>query len=96
MATYSELRAIFSEGSLRNRVEVALCVKVYEILQEQSPSEARLAWVRNILANSYNEAEAMLKYLLAANSGLSVAQLLSANDAAILSAVGAAVDKLYA
>lgn len=95
MATYSELRSLFGEGSLKNKVEVALCMKVHAILQEATPSAERLAWVRGVLASSYSEAEALLKYGLAANASLTAAQLLGASDAALLSAVSAAVDKLY-
>ena len=95
MATYNELRSLFGEGSLRNRVEVALCMKVHAILQEATPSAERLAWARTTLSNSYGEADSLLKYALAANAALTTAQLLGASDAALLTAVGAAVDKLY-
>jgi hypothetical protein len=46
MATYTELRALFGNDALRNRVEVALCLKVHAILQEATPSVERLAWAR--------------------------------------------------
>ena len=95
MATYMELRNLFGNDSLRNRVEVALCMKVHAILQEATPSGERLAWARGVLSNSYSEANSLLKYALAANAGLTLAQLLEASDEALLAAVGAAVDKLY-
>ena len=95
MATYMELRGLFGDDDLRNRTEVAMCLKVYAIIQEASPSAERLAWAKGILNGSYNEANAMLKYILAANSGLTVEQLRSADDASLLAAVGAAVDKFY-
>ncbi len=95
MATYTELRALFGNDALRNRVEVALCLKVYAILEEVTPSPERLAWARSVLDSSYNEADSLLKYALAANAELTTQQLAAASDAALLTAVGAAVDKLY-
>ena len=96
MASYTELRNLFNNDALRNRVEVALIVKVHSILQEDSPSDERLTWAKGVLSSSRNEAESLLKYVLAANANLTVEQLSQASDAALLTAVGVAVDKLYA
>ena len=96
MATYMELRQLFGTDDLRNRTEVALCLKVHAILQEETVSAERLAWARSTLSGSYQESESLLKYVLAANSGLTVEQLTGVSDAALLAAVSAAIDKLYA
>ena len=96
MASYTELRNLFNNDALRNRVEVALIVKVHSILQEDSPSDERLTWAKGVLSSSRIEAESLLKYALAANADLTVEQLSQASDAALLTAVGVAVDKLYA
>ena len=95
MATYMELRSLFNRDDLRNRVEVALIVKVHAILQEETPSTERLAWAKGVLSSSYSEAESLLKYALTANAELTTAQILAAGDEALLAAVGVAVDKLY-
>lgn len=95
MATYNELRSLFSHGDLRNRTEVALCIKVHSILAEEAPSAERMAWARGVLNNSYGEADALLKYALASAAALTPVQIMAVSDADLLAAVGAAVDKLY-
>lgn len=96
MATYNELRSLYGDGALKNRVEVAVCMKAHAVLQEATPSAARLAWSKTALQGPAAEADYLLKYALAANAALTLAQIQSAADSALLSAIGAAVDKLYA
>ena len=96
MASYEELRSLFGDTTMRARVEVAVVLKAHAILQEEAPSADRLAWARGILSSSKSEAEAMLKYALASNASLTLEQLRGASEAALLTAVGEAVDKLYA
>ena len=99
MATYTELRALFGEGALVNATEVAVVVKAHAIFAEPAPSEARLAWADSVLANTRPEGAKLLKYALAANKGLSPAEIRSAVTAdpptAFQATVDTAVDKLY-
>lgn len=99
MATYAELRALFGEGALVNSTEVAVVVKAHAIFAEPTPSVARLAWAESALAATRPEGEKLLKYALAANKGLSVAEIRAAVTAdpptAFQATVDAAVDKLY-
>ena len=95
MATYVELRTLFGTGPLHDRMEVAVCLKAYAILQEATPSVARRDWAKQALQNPRAEADYLLTYALCANAALTVAQIQAATDAALLSNVGTAVDKLY-
>jgi hypothetical protein len=95
MATYEELRAMFGNDALRNRIEVAVILKAHAILQEVTPSAARLAWVVTAFTATETQAVLLLKYALAANAAATVAQITGAADAVLLTAIGAAVDKLY-
>jgi len=99
MATYAELRALFGEGALANATEVAVVVKAQAIFSEATPSAARLAWAESALANTRSEAEKFLKYVLAANKALTVAQIRAAVTAdpptAFQAQVDAAINKLY-
>jgi len=96
MATYTELRNLFNQDALRNRVEMALIIKSQLIIKETGPSDARIEWAKNILANSRNEAESFVKYVLAANAGSTIEGINGASDAVVSVAVDAAVDALYA
>lgn len=95
MATYLELKSLFGEGPLVNKLEVAVCDKSRSILAEDTPSADRLAWASSALANSQTEAANLLKYVLVANKGLTLAQIQAATDAAIQTNVDTAVNKLH-
>jgi len=95
MATYTELRSLFASGDLPDRTEVAVVIKAHAILQEAGPSVDRLAWAEGVLANSQAEGRKLLKYVLAANSGQTVATIQGASDDALQTHVSAAVDKLH-
>jgi len=95
MATYMELRSLFGVGTLHDKMEVAVCLKAYAVLQEATPSVARVAWAKETLQNPKAEADYLLTYALCANAALTVAQIQAATDAALLVNVAAAVDKLY-
>jgi hypothetical protein len=95
VATYNELYGLYSNATLRNLVQAAVTMKAYNILQEATPSQARKDWAKTALQSGQAEADYLLRYVLCANAALTVAQILAATDAAVLTAVGAAVDKLY-
>jgi len=95
MATYTELRNLFNQDALRNRVEVALIIKSQLIIKETTPSDARIEWAKNVLSNSRSEAESFVKYVLAANANSTIEQINGASDADVSTAVDAAVDALY-
>jgi hypothetical protein len=96
LATYDELRAKFADDAFRHRLEVAVCVKAHSILQEPSPSAGRLAWATAAFSGTAAEADRMLRYLLAANKDLTVAQIEAATDDALQTKADEAVDKMFA
>jgi len=95
MATYNELRSLFNEGSLLLKAEVAVCVKAQAIFAESTPSAGRLSWAETVLGSPHSEAEKMLRYALASNKALTIAQIISVADASLQTAIDTAVDKLH-
>ena len=97
MATYPELRSLFAEAPLRNRLEVAILIKAREVLNDLGSSIERINWADAALTPSVTAAQAkrMLSYLLGGAVGLSHAEILALPDADLQAAVDAAVDLLY-
>jgi hypothetical protein len=96
MATFEEIRSIYTDSNLVNKMEVAVAVKAHAILQEASPSTTRKDWARTALvANLRGEADMCLRYALAAHKDLTVGALKDATDVDLLAAASAAIDKLY-
>lgn len=94
MATYEEIFDLHSNSMLRNRIAVAVAVKAQGLIDAASPTAAHLTWARDALRNPTSKAVELMHYVLAANKSATVAQILSATDAAIQANVNAAVDKL--
>lgn len=95
MASYIELRALFSHNELRNKVEVA-CIVAAETIRAESdtvPNHAnRLLWARSAFASPRSTSERMLMALLAANKLATVSAITGATDSQIQEKVDAAVD----
>lgn len=96
MATYTELRNLFSSDALRARLEVAVCIKAQTILQEETPSPERLAWAGGAFSATNVEADRILRYLLAVNHAASVETITGATDETLQTQTDAVIDKLYA
>jgi len=83
MATYIELRQIFGNGDLLNRIEVA-CIVSASIIQSEDAGTAnhanRLLWAASVFSSSRPWAEKMLMALLAANRASTVQQITGASD----------------
>ena len=82
MATYAEIRDLFNNSDLKNRIEVAVIVYA-QSLMSQTPSAAQKAWIAKVLQAPTAEAAKVMLGVLAANKGLSQAQILAAGDPAI-------------
>lgn len=95
MATYIELRQLFGNGDLLNRVEVGCIVAAHAIYAE-APETAnhanRLVWAVQTMTQPRFAAEKMLMSLLAANKTAAVGTISGASDATIQSAVDAAIN----
>lgn len=95
MATYTELRSLIGDGTLHDKMEVAVCLKAYAVLQEATPSVARMAWAKQALQNPKVEADYLLTYALCANSALIISQIQATTDVVLQTNVDTAVNKLY-
>ena len=95
MATYAEVFGLISNTELRNKVVTATIVKAHAISQLASPSQKEIDWAARAYANPIGTAESILRAVLAANVGATVAQILGAADATIQTNVNDAVDKIF-
>lgn len=105
MATYLELRGLFSDTDLRNRVEVAIAVAASLIAtgaddtsppwdQAAGAHDKRVAWAAAALKHTGRERDRVLKLMLAQNSGQTVANIQSASDASVQNNVNEVVDMI--
>lgn len=97
MTTYAEIFSLSQNGPLRDRIGVA-CMVAADAIRTEAPATtnnaARLIWARKAMENPTNVADAMLRAALIQNIGLTQAQILSATDAALQTAVNAAVNMM--
>lgn len=95
MATYLELRQLFAEGRLKNRIEVA-CIVAAETIRTEDVGTTnhanRLLWAKRAFTNPNSIRDMMLKALLAVNKDATVANIQAVTDAALQTQVEAAVD----
>ena len=96
MATYEELFDLKNNGDLLQKVEVAITKKAQGLIDGGAPTADEIAWSANAIANPRKVGEKIYRYVLAANSDSSVAQITGASDATIQSNVDTAVDALIA
>lgn len=106
MATYIELRDLFNNSALRNRVEVATAVCAYEVLsggdtnapysQVAGAHDKRVRWAGAALPRTDQEAANIFKLVLAANASLTTTQIQNATDTAIQGGVRAVIDEVAA
>ena len=105
MATYLDLRALFFDTDLKYKMETAVAIAAQTILdgddtadppwdQTAGQHDLRVKWANSALNGTSGAAGQVLKYVLASNSGLSVAQIQGATDAVIQSNVNVAIDGL--
>jgi len=95
MATYIELRQLFGDGDLKNRIEVA-CIVAAEAIRTEATDVTnhanRLVWAKAAFSSPGSIREKMLMALLAANKETTVAGIQAVTDAALQTLVDAAVD----
>ncbi len=95
MATYTELRGLFANNLLKNRIEVACLVAAEAIRVEDGGTvnnANRLIWAKAAFNNPTAKAAPMLKRLLAANKDSTVENIQAVIDSALQVLVDAAVD----
>ena len=96
MATYLDLFGLGSDSDLQDKIVVAVIKKAQTLLDVGTPTTDQVTWASGAIDNPSGKAKSLLQYVLAANSGMTVAQIQGASDAAIQSNVDSAVDALIA
>ena len=95
MATYTELKQLFSDEELRDKVDVAIIIAADTIRGEDVGTTyhaERLVWAKTAFASPRSKSDEMLMAILAVNSSASVEQITEASDATIQSQVDAVVN----
>jgi len=95
MATLNELRQLFTNAELKNKVESACIITAYAILSEDAATTnhaQRQKWAVQAFTNPKTIANQMLKVALAAKKASTVENILTASDSDIQTAVDNAVD----
>ena len=95
MATYTELVTASNNSALVTRIQVACAVAADKIRLEAdtTPNHAnRVLWARNAFADPGAASKGILWSVLAQNRSATLAQIVAADDAAVQTAVDAAVD----
>ena len=87
MATYTEIRDLFNDSALSNRVEVAVIIAANGLADNASNN----AWVSQAYSSPTAESKKALMSVLASNNGLTVAAIQGSTDAALQTAVDSAV-----
>lgn len=93
MATLLELRDLFNDSDLGNKVEAALIISVQTVL-DGTPTADQQKYATQVFANPTGEAKKALMSVLAANQGATVAQIQGASDTAIKANVDAVLSTL--
>ena len=95
MATYAELRTLFADNLLRNKVEVA-CIIAAETIRGEGDGVTnhnnRMLWAKAAFSSPRGASDRMLMALLAANNTADVAVITGASDSQIQEKVDAAVN----
>ena len=97
MATYLELYTLRGNVDLQQRISIALTIAADAIRTETASTNGhalRIAWAKEVLNGLGGESEKTLRLLLAANKGLTVAQIQGASDSAIQTNVDGVVNIL--
>ena len=91
MATYIELSQLMEQTDLLRKVGVAARVAAEAIRVNGAATAAQKAWAREALENNANVSRKLLGSVLIQNKNATVAQIESASDSTIQTAVDAAV-----
>lgn len=95
MASYTELRNLFADDALRNRVTVA-CVIAANAQLSGTPTTAQQKFAELVFSNPDAMGAKVLMAVLAANAGATVTQINNATDAVIQAQVNSVVPNLTA
>ena len=97
MATLEELHSMDGTTglqALKNKIVVAVAIKAEAIAELASPTVQQIEWAKSALNNPRSVADQIINYVVADNAAASTSEITGATDAAIQTAVDAAVDNL--
>ena len=93
MASLEEIRALFNDPGLPNKIESALVIEA-AILLEGTPTANDRAWATHVVKSLKSESKAALMFVLAARKTLTPSAIAGASDSAIQLAVNTIVPEL--
>jgi len=93
MATLQELRSLFNDSDLLEKVEAATVIAANDLLSG-TPTADQKAWAAAVATNPNAEAKKALMFVLASNAGVTVSQIQGAADTAIQASVDAVAQVL--
>lgn len=95
MATLTEIASLLNDPVLADKTKAA-CLVAAQAVQVESAGTTnhanRIKWAKKVFADPATAGTQMLRAVLAANAGATLAQINAAADATIQTAVNAAVD----
>lgn len=95
MASYTQLRKLFDNPELNEKVFSATVIAAYNIGVDQTPPMAAIkTWARETLEDAPSAANNMMKPFIAANEALTETAILALDDAAIQTIVDNSVQAL--
>lgn len=95
MATYAEILAASAHDGLRQKIRVAVVMAAETVRVEPEGTDKhiqRLQWAKAVFTNPELEGNKMVWPVLAQNASFTLTQITGATDAAVLSAVLAAIN----
>lgn len=95
MASCTEIRALFSNDELRNRITVATVIASNAALAG-TPTAAQQKFANWVFSNPDQAGSRVLMAVLAANNTFTAAQITGATDATLQSAVNSVIPNLTA
>lgn len=96
MATYTELRDLYGDDALKNRLDIAVTVAAQELMEGATPTTGEQQWAASVLRDPRPVTEQALRFLLAKDRTASVSAIQGATDAAIQARVDDIKDSLVA
>jgi len=82
MATLLEIKQLFSNSDLQDKIQASLLISVQAIL-DGAPTADQQKYAAHVFSNPKAEGTKALMSVLATNSGATVSQIIGASDAAI-------------
>ena len=94
MASYIDLRNLFSDDTMKNRTDIAVVVAASDLLAGLSPTPDEQKWAAAVFSNPRGEGGKAFMAVIAANKDATIAQIQGSTDAALQTNVDSVVPDL--